>query len=90
MNFNASQNQIDNLVDLLDGYFTDNGRNGMSCVGQHLNVNVIQPEELRRACEDPEHFGNLTIRISGYAIRVNALTEEQRKELLARTLHSSM
>ena len=55
-----------------------------------LNVNVIQPEQLRRACEDPEHFGNLTIRISGYAIRVNALTDEQRKELLARTLHDSM
>lgn len=90
MNFNASQNQIDNLVNLLDGYFTDNGRNGMSCAGQHLNVNVIQPEQLKRACEDPEHFGNLTIRISGYAIRVNALTEEQRKELLARTLHNSM
>lgn len=55
-----------------------------------LNVNVIQPEQLRRACEDPEHYGNLTIRISGYAVRVNALTEDQRKELLARTLHDSI
>ena len=80
----ASQNQIDNLVDLLDGYF--NKEFG----GQHLNVNVIQPEQLRRACEDPEHYGNLTVRISGYAVRVNALTDEQRKELLARTLHDSM
>ena len=63
----ASQNQIDNLVDLLDGYF--NKEFG----GQH-----------------PEHYGNLTVRISGYAVRVNALTDEQRKELLARTLHDSM
>ena len=55
-----------------------------------LNVNVIQPEQLRRACEDPEHDGNLTVRISGYAVRVNALTDEQRKELLARKLHDSM
>ena len=72
----ASQNQIDNLVDLLDGYF--NKEFG----GQH--------EQLRRACEDPEHYGNLTVRVSGYAVRVNALTNEQRKELLARTLHDSM
>lgn len=55
-----------------------------------LNVNVIQPEDLRRACEDPEHYGNLTIRISGYAVRVNALTKEQREELLARTMHDHM
>ena len=53
------------------------------------NGNGIQPEQLRRACEDPEHYGNLTVRISGYAVRVNALTDEQRKELLARTLHDS-
>ena len=85
-----SQNQINNLVNLLDGYFTERGSNGITAVGQHLNVNVIQPEQLKQACEDPEHFGNLTVRISGYAVRVNALTEDQRKELLARTLHDSM
>lgn len=92
MNFSASQNQINNLVDLLDGYFTERGRNGFTMAGQHLqlNVNVLQPEELRRACEDPEHFGNITVRISGYAVRVNALTDAQRKELLARTLHESI
>lgn len=84
------QNQVDNLVNLLDAYFSDNGREGMSTAGQHLNVNIIQPEQLRRACEDPEHYGNLIVRISGYAVRVNALTDEQRKELLARTLHDSM
>lgn len=84
------KNQIDNLVNLLDGYFTERGLDGITASGQHLNVNVIQPEQLRRACEDPEHFGNLTIRISGYSVRVNALTEEQRKELLARTLHNSI
>lgn len=36
MNFNASQNQINNLVDLLDGYFTERGRNGFTMAGQHL------------------------------------------------------
>lgn len=55
-----------------------------------LNVNVLQPEDLKRACEDPEHYGNLVVRISGYAIRVAELTDEQRAELLQRTLHEYM
>lgn len=83
--FQAFKNQIDNLVNLLDGYFGCNGENSGA---QHLNVNVLQPEDLRRACEDPEHYGNLVVRISGYAVRVAELTEEQRAELLKRTLHS--
>ena len=82
-----SKNQVNNLVDLLDGYFTERGLNGITAVGQHLNVNVIQPEDLRRACEDPEHYGNLTVRISGYAVRVCNLTDAQRQELLQRTVH---
>lgn len=84
------QNQVNNLVDLLDGYFTERGLNGITAVGQHLNVNVIQPEQLRRACEDPEHYGNLTVRISGYAVRVSNLTDAQRQELLQRTVHEYM
>lgn len=87
MNFKASQNQINNLVDLLDGYFTERDISGMTAVGQHLNVNVIQPEQLRRACEQPEKYGDLTVRISGYAVRVRNLTEAQRQELLQRTIH---
>lgn len=76
-----SQNQINNLIDLLDGYF--NGEFG----GQHINVNVLQPGELKRACEQPEKYGDLTVRISGYAVRVRNLTEAQRQELLQRTIH---
>lgn len=80
--FQASKNQTENLVSILDGYF--NGESG----GQHLNVNVLKPEDLRMACEHPEtEWGNLVVRISGYAIRVADLTDEQRAELLQRTLH---
>lgn len=80
--FQASKNQTENLVSILDGYF--NGESG----GQHLNVNVLKPEDLRMACEHPEtEWGNLVVRISGYAIRIADLTDEQRAELLQRTLH---
>lgn len=85
--FQASKNQIENLISILDGYFGNCGENSGA---QHLNVNVLQLEDLRRACEDPEHYGDLVVRISGYAIRVAELTDEQRAELLQRTLHSSM
>lgn len=82
--YKASKNQTENLISILDGYF--DGESG----GQHLNVNVLQPEDLKRACENPEEYGNLVVRISGYAIRVADLTDEQRAELLQRTLHEYM
>lgn len=72
--FQASKNQTENLVSILDGYF--NGESG----GQHLNVNVLKPEDLRMACEHPEtEWGNLVVRISGYAIRI--MTSQMNKEL---------
>lgn len=90
MNFKASQNQIDNLVDLLDGYFTERSLEGTTAVGQHINVNVIDKDMLVHAQQHPELYPQLTIRVSGYAVNFHNLTKVQQDEVISRTFHDSM
>ena len=76
-----------NLAGLMDGYFHhESAIEG----GQHLNVNVMNREMLLEAMEDPEKYPQLTIRVSGYAVRFNSLTKEQQHDVITRTFTQSI
>lgn len=75
------RSRINNLVNILDGYFVQKA--------QHLNVNVLNRELLIDAMNNPWKYPNLTIRVSGYAVNFNRLSKAHQQEVISRTFHEA-
>ena len=76
------QEQVDNLLDMMDGYFIKGAH--------HLNVNVLNREMLEDAMEHPENYPQLTIRVSGYAVNFIRLSRAHQLEVISRSFHKKM
>jgi formate C-acetyltransferase len=70
---------IDRLVALIRGAFSMG-------VGQ-LQWNIVDEARLRKAQQDPEHYGNIPVRVAGYSQLFRMIDPALQEHIIARTKH---
>lgn len=73
---------INNFENLISKYF--------NMGGQHLNINVIDKDKLKKSQRNPDKDSLLIVRLSGCGVRFNNLSKNQQDELISRTFHDSL
>jgi len=73
----ASDESVDKLASLIQGYFTLGGR--------HVQFNVVDTETLKDAQAHPEKYPDLVVRVSGYCAYFTDLGRSVQEDIIART-----
>ena len=50
-----------------------------------MQLDIVDAEMLKKAKEDPENFGTLTVRVSGWSARFRTLSENGQQMVIDRT-----
>ncbi|MBU4302028.1 MAG: hypothetical protein KKE56_04615 [Actinobacteria bacterium] len=83
ISFSPSLLRGEEHVEKLGAYLRAYGEKG----GTALQVNVLDPETLRRAQENPAEYKNLLVRVTGYNAYFVMLGKEIQDEIIARESH---
>ncbi|MBM3498576.1 MAG: hypothetical protein FJX74_07870 [Armatimonadetes bacterium] len=84
------------IVELSPSFFRGQGRGKLiealetaiaAGVGQ-LQFNVVSAERLRQAQEDPERFGNIIVRVSGFSQEFRLVARPLQDHIIERTKHA--
>jgi pyruvate formate-lyase/glycerol dehydratase family glycyl radical enzyme len=84
------------IVELSPAFFRGKGRENLiealetaiaAGVGQ-LQFNVVSAERLMKAQEDPEHYGNVIVRVSGFSQEFRLVARPLQDHIIERTKHA--
>jgi len=73
----ADDEGVEKTIDLVRTYF--------SLGGQHVQVTVASPDELRAAMREPEKWGHLIVRVGGFSAYFTSLDPRLQESIVQRT-----